>query len=102
MEKFLQGYIKEVIINEFIEWSILHRSQDLVYLRDIADNKPVITMASVDGASGDEYGSVVKFALTNVIYFNKFKYRIERYAISGIISQLNNGRIIITSFDVDA
>ena len=102
IDKFLQEYVKELIIDEFISWSILNRSQDLVYLREIADNKPIMTTAAIDGLKIEDCDSIVKFSLTNVIYYNKFKGRIERYAISGLLSQLDNThRIIINSFDVE-
>lgn len=95
-QEFYESFIKESIISAFGGYSSLHRGEDLVYMRDITDNKPILTTAEIEGAGS----GMVKFALTNVVYFNKFKFRAEKYAISGIISALNNGRIIITSCEV--
>ena len=94
-QEFFESYIKEDIISKFAEYSTLHRGEDLVYMRDITENKPILTMASIEGTE-----DVKKFCLTNVVYFNKFKYKAEKYAITGILSTLNNGRCIITACDV--
>ena len=94
-QEFLESYIKESIITEFSLWSAMHLKTDLVYMRDITENRPILTMGDIEGCEG-----MKKFALTNVVYFNKFRYRAEQYTITGIISTLNNGRIIITSYDV--
>lgn len=95
-QEFLESFIKESIISEFSVWSTMHLKNDLVYMRDITENRPILTMADIEGAEGMKK----KFALTNVVYFNKFRYRAEQYTITGILSTLNNGRIIITSYDV--
>lgn len=95
MKDFYEDYIKKKIISEFSVYSTLHRGEDLVYMRDITENTPILTTCEIEGSE-----DMRKFALTNVVYFNKFKYRAEKYSITGIISNLNNGRIIITSCDV--
>ena len=96
-ENFYEQFIKEVIITEFANWAALHLSEDLIYMRDITENKPILTIGDIDGSD-----TMKAFALCNVVYFSKFKYKAVRYNISGIISTLNNGRIIITSNDVQA
>ena len=94
-EQFYETYVKECIIRTFAEWHVLHSGEDLEYMKNIVENKPIMTLAEIEGAS-----DMMKFAMTNVVYFNKVKYRAERYSITGIISNLNGGRIIVTAYDV--
>ena len=94
-ENFNDVLLKEMIIREFINWMFLHGDADLQYLRDIKENNPIMTSSIIDGGQYTK-----KFALTNVVLFDKNKLRVYRYNISGLLSILNNGRILITSYEI--
>ena len=94
-ENFNDVLLKEMIIREFINWMFLHGDADLQYLRDIKENNPIMTSSIIDGGQYTK-----KFALTNVVLFDKNKLRVYRYNISGLLSIHNNGRILITSYEI--
>ena len=94
-ENFTDVLLNEMIISEFIDWMFLHEDADLQYLRDIKENHPIMTNCMIDGGQYTK-----RFALTNVVLFDKNKLKAQRYNISGLLSILNNGRVLITSYEI--
>ena len=92
---FIEEYLKTRIIADFEDYALLHNREHLVHVR--GGNSPILTWAVME----DTEDTVAKFELTNVgvINIDAEDRKINVYTISGIISTLNDGRIIITSYD---
>lgn len=87
---FIEDFIKEMIIKSFEDYILLQEGLEIVISRGYSE--PVLTMAG-----NDEFQS---FVLTNCSFFNmKYEYY-KTYTINGVMSVLNGGRIIITSYDI--
>lgn len=90
--RFMEEFIKLEIIKEFAAKMILMENKHLTMLND---NKSILSMCSVDG-----HEDIKKFALTQVRYLNEIDRTIEVYNLMGIISLLNDGRVIVTEYDI--
>ena len=90
--RFMEEFIKSQIIKEFGAKMVLVENKHLINLND--DNS-ILTMCSVE-----DHEDIKKFALTQVRYLNEIDRTIEVYNLMGIISLLNDGRIIITEYDM--
>ena len=90
--RFMEEYIKLEIIKEFTAKMILMENKHLTPLND---NKSILSMCSVE-----DHEDIKKFALTQVRYLNEVDRTIEIYNLMGIISILNDGRVIVTEYDM--
>ena len=90
--RFMEEFIKSQIIKEFGAKMILMENKHLTPLND---NNTILSMCNVE-----DHEDIKKFALTQVRYLNEFDLTIEIYNLMGIISLLNDGRIIITEYDM--
>ena len=89
---FMEEFIKSQIIKEFAAKMVLMENK---HLTNLNDDKSFLSMCSVE-----EHEDIKKFALTQVRYLNEIDRTIEVYNLMGIISLLNDGRIIITEYDM--
>ena len=90
--RFMEEFIKSQIIKEFGAKMVL---MDNKHLTNLNDDKSILSMCSVE-----DHEDIKKFALTQVRYLNEIDRTIEVYNLMGIISLLNDGRIIITEYDM--
>ena len=90
--RFMEEFIKSQIIKEFGAKMVLMENK---HLTNLNDDKPILSMCSVE-----DHEDIKKFALTQVRYLNEIDRTIEVYNLMGIISLLNDGRIIITEYDM--
>lgn len=90
--RFMEEFIKSQIIKEFGAKMVLMENK---HLTNLNDDKSILSMCSVE-----DHEDIKKFALTGVRYLNEIDRTIEVYNLMGIISLLNDGRIIITEYDM--
>ena len=90
--RFMEEFIKSQIIKEFGAKMVLMENK---HLTNLNDDKSILSMCSVE-----DHEDIKKFALTQVRYLNEIDRTIEVYNLMGIISLLNDGRIIITEYDM--
>lgn len=90
--RFMEEFIKSQIIKEFGAKMVLMENK---HLTNLNDDKSILSMCSVE-----DHEDIKKFALTQVRYLNEIERTIEVYNLMGIISLLNDGRIIITEYDM--
>lgn len=91
--QFLEDYLKEKIISTFAAEMVLAENKKLTIMRQWS--KPILTLAQVDGNEDQ-----CKFCLTNLVYYDHKNLICEKYNLTGIISLLNDGRIIVTEYDI--
>ena len=90
--RFMEEYIKLEIIKEFGAKMVLLENK---HLTPLENDNCVLSMCNLE-----DHDEIKKFALTQVRYLNEFDLTIEIYNLMGIISLLNDGRIIITEYDM--
>ena len=91
--EFMEHFIKLGIIKEFAAKMVLLENKQLTPLDK--GEQSVMCMAIVD-----DHEDIKKFSLTGMRYLNEIEQTIEIYSVIGIISLLNEGRIIITEYDM--
>ncbi len=89
-EDFIEDFIKEMIIKSFEDYMLLQEGLEIVISRGYSE--PMLKMGG-----NDEFQS---FVLTNCSFFNMKYECYKTYTINGVMSVLNGGRIIITSYDI--
>ena len=87
---FMEDFVKEMIIKSFEDYMLLQEDCKITISRGYSE--PILTMTG-----DDEFQS---FALTDCSFFNIKDKCYKTYAINGVLSVLNGGRIIITSYDI--
>ena len=92
MYGFIEEYLKERIISEFTDKLIFWGVGEFVFCRGLSN--PILTMIYTE----DE--NIVEFALTNVGVLAIEERKNYRSTIDGVISLYNNGRIIISDYDI--
>lgn len=92
MKNFMEDYLKERIVQEFIDLMVLYDQVRFTYCRGISEL--FLTMCETD----DE--NVMKFSLTNIGILNEEDRFFYTACVDGIISTYNSGRIIITDYDI--
>ena len=90
--RFMEEFIKSQIIKEFGAKMVLMENK---HLTNLNDDKSILSMCTVE-----DHEDIKKFALTQVRYLNEIDRTIEVYNLMGIISLLNDGRIIIAEYDM--
>ena len=91
--EFMEHFIKLRIINVFADKLVLLDNKMLTPLGN--REHCIMTIANIEG-----HDDIKKFSLTGMRYLNELNNSIEVYSASGILSLLNGGRIIITSYDM--
>ena len=91
--EFMEHFIKLGIIKEFSAKMILLENKHLTPL-DKGEHS-IMCIANVDG-----HEDIKKFSLTGMRYLNEIERTIEIYSVMGILSLLNDSRIIITQYDM--
>ena len=89
--QFMEEFIKLGIMKEFSAKMILLENKHLTPI----GNDGFMCIANVDG-----HGDIKKFSLTGIGFLNEMDRTIEYYNVMGILSLLNDGRIIITEYDM--
>lgn len=87
---FIEDFLKEMIIKSFEDGMLLAEGLEITISRGYSE--PILTMSG-----NDEFQS---FALTNCSFLSMKSGIYETYTINGVLSVLNGGRIIITSYDI--
>lgn len=88
---FIEDFIKEMIMKAFEDYMILQENKHFALSRGYSD--PILTLC------GDE--EFHQFCLTQCRYMDLNTGEYATYCINGVLSTLNGGRIIITSYDYD-
>lgn len=91
--EFMEHFIKLGIIKEFSAKMILLENKHLTPM-DKGENC-IMCIANVDG-----HEDIKKFSLTGMRFLNEMERTIEIYSVMGVLSLLNDGRIIITEYDM--
>lgn len=86
---FIEDFIKEMIIKSFEDYMLLQEGLEIAISRGYSE--PILTMGG-----NDEFQS---FVLNNCSFFNMKYECYKTFTINGVMSVLNGGRIIITSYD---
>lgn len=89
--RFMEEFIKSQIIKEFAAKMVLLENK---HLSPLENDNCVLSMCNVE-----DHDEIKKFALTQIRYLNEIERKIEVYDLMGIISLLNDGRIIITEYE---
>lgn len=92
MNKFLEDYLKETIISEFITFMTLSEGAELSYLRGLSN--PILTLCETDTEE------VVKFAICNLGIWNNDELRASIYNVTGSLTTLNGGCIRIAEYTI--
>lgn len=91
--EFMEHFIKLGIIKEFAAKMVLLENKHLTPLDK--GEQSIMCIANVEG-----HEDIKKFFLTGMRYLNEIERTIEIYSVMGILSLLNDGRIIITEYDM--
>lgn len=87
MDKFLQEYVKERIISQFIDKCFLYNSERLKFVRGLSN--PILT--TCEGENEKE----LRFSLTNVVLWDKDNLIGSSYTLDGYITLVNGGNIVV-------
>lgn len=89
---FMEKFIKLLVVKEFSAKMILLENKHLT---------PLYTDKMIMCLSHNEHSEdLLNFSLTGMRFLNEMDRTIEIYSVVGILSTLNDGRIIITKYDM--
>ena len=89
---FMENFIKLLIVKEFSAKMILLENKHLT---------PLYTDKMTMCISHNEHSEdLMNFSLTGMRFLNEMDRQVEIYSVMGVLSLLNDGRIIITEYDM--